>query len=312
MPNSKKRRSFEQGHFRKFLLVVDESAEVESALYYAASRIQHSSGSIIMLYVIEPQEFQHWMGVKQVHLEEQTNKAKALFRLFRRKLALAGFDAVAVEEVIREGKAAEQLVALIDADEDIATGLVPFEALARRQHDTLFVVVGARGFPLGEHGRLGPCDEPLFNELLQQVSLWRFPDTRAAAQRSGALSVPADLPGTVLDVLGIRPADPPDRWTSLWPIANDRADALRDRIVICGAGGERAIRTPAWLCSLSADDPPRVRLFAKPADRWEVNEVSDRAAPIAAALQAAIAESLAVPEPTRWPPLADELVTEVD
>ena len=120
MPNSKKRRSFEQGHFRKFLLVVDESAEVESALYYSASRIQHSSGSITMLYVIEPQEFQHWMGVKQVHVEEQTNKAKALFRLFRRKLSLAGFENVAVEEVIREGKTAEQLIEFIDADEDVA------------------------------------------------------------------------------------------------------------------------------------------------------------------------------------------------
>lgn len=120
MPNSKKRRSFEQGHFRKFLLVVDESQEVEAALYYAASRIQHSSGAISMLYVIEPQEFQHWMGVKQVQVEEETNKAKALFRMFRRKLGLAGFESVAVEEVIREGKIADELIALIDTDEDVA------------------------------------------------------------------------------------------------------------------------------------------------------------------------------------------------
>lgn len=120
MPNSRKRRSFEQGHFRKFLLVVDDSAEVESALYYAASRIQHSSGAITMLYVIEPQEYQHWMGVRQVHVEEQTNKAKALFRMFRRKLGLAGFEGVFAEEVIREGKTSEQLVEIIDADEDIA------------------------------------------------------------------------------------------------------------------------------------------------------------------------------------------------
>ena len=63
----KKRRSFEVGHSRKFLLIVDESQEVEAALYYAASRIGHSSGMIAMLYVIEPQEFQHWMGVGQVH-----------------------------------------------------------------------------------------------------------------------------------------------------------------------------------------------------------------------------------------------------
>ncbi|MBA4172353.1 MAG: universal stress protein UspA [Hyphomicrobium sp.] len=120
MPKLKKRRSFEAGHFRKFLLVVDDSAEVESALFYAASRIQHSSGALTMLYVIEPQEFQHWMGVKQVHLEEQTTKAKALFRLFRRKLVLAGFEGLFAEEVIREGDPAEQIVAQIDADEDIA------------------------------------------------------------------------------------------------------------------------------------------------------------------------------------------------
>ena len=92
MPTTPKRRSFEAGHVRKFLLIVDDSQEVESALYYAASRIQHSSGTIVMLYVIEPQEYQHWMGVRQKQLEEETNTAKALFRLFRRKLSLAGFD----------------------------------------------------------------------------------------------------------------------------------------------------------------------------------------------------------------------------
>ena len=92
MTTFKKRRSFEAGHARKFLLVVDESQEVESALYYAASRIAHSSGSLLMLYVIEPQQFQHWAGVRQVQIEEETNKARALFRLFRRKLHLVGFE----------------------------------------------------------------------------------------------------------------------------------------------------------------------------------------------------------------------------
>jgi nucleotide-binding universal stress UspA family protein len=116
----KQRRSFESGHRRKFLLVVDESQEVESALYYAASRVQRSSGSLVMLYVVEPGEYQHWAGVRQVQLEEETNKAKALFRLLRRKLNLAGFEAIEVEDVIREGKAADAIVKLIGEDEDIA------------------------------------------------------------------------------------------------------------------------------------------------------------------------------------------------
>ena len=120
MTSMKPRRSFESGHRRKFLLVVDDSQEVESALYYAASRVQRSSGSIVMLYVIEPGEYQHWVGVRQVQLEEETNKAKAMFRLFRRKLHLAGFEDIEVDEIVRDGNTAEEIVKLIGEDEDIA------------------------------------------------------------------------------------------------------------------------------------------------------------------------------------------------
>lgn len=116
----KKRRVFEQGHQRKFLVVVDDSSEVESALYYAALRISHTSGRLLLLYVIEPQEYQHWAGIRQVQLEEETNKAKALFRLMRRKLNNAGFDALEHEEVIVEGTKSEQIVKVIEEDEDIA------------------------------------------------------------------------------------------------------------------------------------------------------------------------------------------------
>lgn len=120
MSQIKKRRSYEEGHLRKMLVVVDESPESEVAIYFSASRIVHSSGAIVLLYVIEPQDFQTWMGVRQVHIEEETNKAKALFRLARRKLNTAGFDKVATVEVIREGKKAEEIIRLIEEDEDIA------------------------------------------------------------------------------------------------------------------------------------------------------------------------------------------------
>lgn len=116
----KKRKSFEAGHKRKFLLIIDESQEVDAALFYAASRISHSSGSIVMLYVIEPQQFQHWIKVRESQLEEETNKAKAMFRLARRKLNQAGFENIASEEVLREGVKADEIIKLIDEDEDVA------------------------------------------------------------------------------------------------------------------------------------------------------------------------------------------------
>ena len=116
---TKKRRVFEQGHARKLLVIVDESPEVEGALFYAAGRVSHAGGQIVLLYVIEPDN-QFWDAVRQVQLDEQTTKAKALFRLFRRKLTNAGYDKVVLEEVIREGKLVEAIRQQIEDDEDIA------------------------------------------------------------------------------------------------------------------------------------------------------------------------------------------------
>ncbi len=116
---AKKRRIFEPGHGRKLMVVVDELPEVEGALFYAAGRVLHAGGNILLLYVIEP-ENQFWEGVRQAQLEEQTNKARAVFRLFRRKLNNEGYEAVQTEEVIREGKKLEEIVKQIDEDEDVA------------------------------------------------------------------------------------------------------------------------------------------------------------------------------------------------
>lgn len=120
MPDRTRRRVFESGHRRKFMVVVDETPEVESALAYAAHRARRTGGSIVLLYVIEPAEFEHWIGVKELHIEEQQNKAKAVFRLFRRKLKGYGVDESAVEEIVREGIKAEQILKAIEADEDVA------------------------------------------------------------------------------------------------------------------------------------------------------------------------------------------------
>lgn len=114
------RRVFEHGHRRKFLVIVDETPEVERALYFAASRIGHTAGQIVLLYVIEPTDFTQWAGVKAMQEEEETAKAKALFRLNRRKLDKAGFEIIQTEEVVRSGKRPEEILKLIDEDEDIA------------------------------------------------------------------------------------------------------------------------------------------------------------------------------------------------
>ncbi len=116
----RKRKAFVEGHKRKLLVVVDETPECESALAFAASRAKRTGGQLALLYVIEPDaEFQHWLGVEDIAREEGLNKAKAVFRLFSRKLKNMGFESVVPEEIVRDGVKAAEITKLIEEDEDI-------------------------------------------------------------------------------------------------------------------------------------------------------------------------------------------------
>jgi nucleotide-binding universal stress UspA family protein len=115
----KKRQSFAEGHKRKLLVVVDETPECESALAFAASRAQRTGGQLSLLYVIEPDVDFQWLAVEDVARAEGYNKAKAVFRLFGRKLKAMGFEKLVPEEVVREGIKAEEITKLIEEDEDM-------------------------------------------------------------------------------------------------------------------------------------------------------------------------------------------------
>jgi len=114
----KKRQIYAEGHKRKFLVVVDETPECESALAFAASRALRTAGQLALLYVIEPGT-ELWLGVEEIAREEGHSKAKAVFRLFGRKLKTMGFEDLVPEEIVREGAKAEEITKLIEEDEDI-------------------------------------------------------------------------------------------------------------------------------------------------------------------------------------------------
>jgi nucleotide-binding universal stress UspA family protein len=112
------RNLFTEGHKRKFLVIVDESPEGETALYYAARRAERTGGGLALLFVIPPAEMGHWLGVEQAFREEQHAKALAVFRLRGRKLKSWGFNIVP-EEIVRQGNKAEEIVKLIQDDLDV-------------------------------------------------------------------------------------------------------------------------------------------------------------------------------------------------
>ncbi len=155
---------------------------------------------------------------------------------------------------------------------------------------TVLAVAGARGFPLGEHGRVGLCDVPLYGELVHVPLLLRTPDRSGAALRSRALVQPADLSATLVDLVGIH-APVEEFGASLLPVVRGERERVRDAVVLAGTGSERAIRTPAWY--LRAVEPPE--LFVKPDDRWEANNVASRCGEVAEELQEALTQACKTP-----------------
>jgi nucleotide-binding universal stress UspA family protein len=114
----RKRRSTEAGHRRKFLVVIDDTPECGRALFYAARRAQHTGGALVLLYVIVPSDFQHWIGVENIMRAEAMEQAEATLGRHA-DFAREKCD-VEPELAIREGNRAEEIVKLIDEDEDIA------------------------------------------------------------------------------------------------------------------------------------------------------------------------------------------------
>jgi arylsulfatase A-like enzyme len=176
--------------------------------------------------------------------------------------------------------------------------------------NTQLTFLSARGFPLGEHQRVGACDEALYNETAQLVWLMRFPDSAGQLDRSQALVQPADLPGTLLDWLGLnRGKLAGGHASSLLEIIDRRLESLRDRVFMVSSH-DSAIRTPAW--HLRQPDAGEAELYAKPSDRWEVNEVANLLHDIVVGLTAALSEIENSGGVEPQAPLAEPLVSEVD
>lgn len=113
-----KRLAREEGHRRKFLAVVDETPECDRAVVYAATRAARTGGVLVLLYMIQPGDFQHWLGVENIMRAEAMDEAEErLAKMAERVRALAAIDP---ELVIREGKPPETINALIEEDRDIA------------------------------------------------------------------------------------------------------------------------------------------------------------------------------------------------
>ncbi len=103
---------------RKFLAVLDGTDECAVAVTFAACRMRRTGGIVKLLVVIEPDDFQHWIGVENVMRAEA--HAEATRWLDEAEARIKTFGDIPVEREIREGNKADELEAAIAEDKDIS------------------------------------------------------------------------------------------------------------------------------------------------------------------------------------------------
>ncbi len=143
--------------------------------------------------------------------------------------------------------------------------------------DLLLLFTSDLGLPLGEHGGTGERVSCPFEELVHLPLIVRLPGGAEAGRRIAGLTQSVDLMPTILGALGKPPSG--IHGHSLLPLCHGQVGNVRS-YAISGLHLKDcwALRTPNWAFFLSErdDDKDSVsarQLYAKPADRWEVNDL---------------------------------------
>ncbi len=103
---------------RVFLVVVDDTEEMQVALRYACNRAHNTHGRVALLYVIESSEFQHWMSVGDLMREEARSEGEQILQ----RWAAQVMEQTGTMPVLylREGSRRSELMGLIDEEPSIS------------------------------------------------------------------------------------------------------------------------------------------------------------------------------------------------
>jgi len=168
----------------------------------------------------------------------------------------------------------------------------------------LLMLLGSRGFPLGEHRDVGAAgDSRLYEESIHVPWLVRLPDGTGAALRSQNLVQMADISATLLEWTGAAVEHEGfGALSQLSAIRGEGTAAPKYRAVATSASA-CVLRIPAWCYRNFQDPTPSAafskpvddeafghELYAKPDDRWEFNDVAGRCPEVADLLSAELIE----------------------
>ena len=102
----------------KFLVCVDSSEECKAALKFACMRAKNSNGLVLILYVVEPNDMQHFAGVEKVMAREAKEEAERV--LFELQEETFQEFVIEIETRISYGSKYTSIVDLINEDKSIS------------------------------------------------------------------------------------------------------------------------------------------------------------------------------------------------
>jgi arylsulfatase A-like enzyme len=210
--------------------------------------------------------------------------------------------------------------------------------------NSVLVCISPRGFPLGEHLRIGPCDEALYAELTHVPCTIRFPTSIGIRGRCQHLLQPADISDAILASCGLprnSSATNRDQLSSNFlskfsferSILNTtKSETYRqfDRAFVLAPPNQQVFVTSNWSLRLTDclqkelektaeydaanQSTQKAELFVKPDDWFEINEVSNRCPEIMEKMHTALDElkqELQTDSPAMLAELPVELTTEL-
>ena len=103
---------------RKFLVLIDDSPQCDRAVSFAAHRVKRIGGALVLMSVIDTEDFEQFLGVGDVMRAEARQTAER--NLDARIARIDQIGNIRTETVIREGRPAEAIEKLVSEDPGIA------------------------------------------------------------------------------------------------------------------------------------------------------------------------------------------------
>ena len=104
-------------HRSKFLVIVDDSEELNVAIRFAAKRAQSTKGGITLLNVIEQFDPQQWQSIEDIILQEAREKAQE--KLQKWSKVINDLTDVVPELIVKEGVTSEKIIETLEQDNAI-------------------------------------------------------------------------------------------------------------------------------------------------------------------------------------------------